>query len=63
MLKKREMKKKVKLAIKNITQACSNNNENLLELAVIAAQHRATLGEKYLLLVKRCLGDIKQIIK
>ena len=38
MLKKRRDEKKVKLAIKNITQACSNNNENLLELAVIAAQ-------------------------
>ena len=44
-IKEKRDEKKVKLAIKNITQACSNNNGNLLELAVIAAQHRATLGE------------------
>ena len=44
-IKEKRDEKKVKLAIKNITQACSNNNGNLLELAVKAAQHRATLGE------------------
>ncbi|MEC7646546.1 MAG: methylmalonyl-CoA mutase [Bacteroidota bacterium] len=37
--------KKVKNALKKITNACNNTSENLLELAVYAAKHRATLGE------------------
>ena len=37
--------KKVKNALKKITNACKNKNQNLLELAIYAAEHRATLGE------------------
>ena len=36
---------KVKDALNNITKCCGNNKGNLLDLAVIAARHRATLGE------------------
>lgn len=36
---------KVKEALKQITEAAKTGNENLLELAVEAARHRATLGE------------------
>jgi len=32
-------------ALDDITQAAANNEGNLLELAIIAARHRATLGE------------------
>lgn len=35
----------VKLALEKITDSCKSNNDNLLELAVEAAQERATLGE------------------
>ena len=35
----------VKLALEKITDSCKSNNGNLLELAVEAAQERATLGE------------------
>ena len=44
-IKKERDEKKVKLALDNITNACKNNSGNLLELAIIAAQLRATLGE------------------
>lgn len=32
-------------ALNNLTEACRSNKGNLLDLAVIAARHRATLGE------------------
>ncbi len=35
----------VKKALSEITKACVNQNKNLLELAVVAAKYRATLGE------------------
>ena len=35
----------MKNALKKITNACNNTNQNLLELAIYAAEHRATLGE------------------
>ncbi len=37
--------KKVKTALNELTDACNNTNANLLELAVVAAKNRATLGE------------------
>ena len=37
--------KKVKTALNELTAACNNTNANLLELAVVAAENRATLGE------------------
>ena len=37
--------KKVKTALNELTAACNNTNANLLELAVVAAANRATLGE------------------
>ena len=37
--------KKVKTALNELTAACKNTNANLLELAVVAAENRATLGE------------------
>ena len=37
--------KKVKTALNELTAACNNTNTNLLELAVVAAKNRATLGE------------------
>jgi len=37
--------KKVKTALNKLTAACNNTNANLLELAVVAAENRATLGE------------------
>ena len=36
---------KVKTALENLTRAAQNKDKNLLELAVIAAKERATLGE------------------
>ena len=36
---------KVKISLTSLTSACKNNSENLLELAIIAARERATLGE------------------
>ncbi|MDA9808396.1 methylmalonyl-CoA mutase [Flavobacteriales bacterium] len=36
---------KVKTALNELTAACNNTNANLLELAVVAAKNRATLGE------------------
>ncbi|ARN77514.1 methylmalonyl-CoA mutase [Nonlabens spongiae] len=36
---------KVKTALENLTRAAQNKDQNLLELAVIAAKERATLGE------------------
>ncbi|MEC9303626.1 MAG: methylmalonyl-CoA mutase [Bacteroidota bacterium] len=43
-LKKNRNNKKVKKILSKITDAC-NNNDNLLELAILAAEERATLGE------------------
>tara|TARA_B100000927_G_scaffold278474_1_gene261167 strand:- start:13 stop:3027 length:3015 start_codon:yes stop_codon:yes gene_type:complete len=43
-LRKRRDNKKVEKLLTKITKACMNN-ENLLELAVLAAEERATLGE------------------
>ena len=37
--------KKVKAALKKLTSGCNDTNANLLELAVVAARNRATLGE------------------
>ena len=36
---------KVNLALQELTKACKNKNKNLLELSIIAARERATLGE------------------
>ncbi len=36
---------KVKSALENLTKAAQDKNQNLLELAVVAARERATLGE------------------
>ena len=44
-IKKERNQKNVNLALDNITKACKNNSGNLLELAIIAAKERATLGE------------------
>ncbi|MCX7953873.1 MAG: methylmalonyl-CoA mutase [Bacteroidales bacterium] len=44
-VKKNRDSKKVEDLLNRITEACKNNNENLLELAIEAAKHRATLGE------------------
>ena len=43
-LKKSRNNKKIKKILSKITSAC-NNDENLLELAILAAEERATLGE------------------
>lgn len=45
LIKANRNKKQVNIALKNLTDAAKNNNKNLLELAVIAAKERATLGE------------------
>lgn len=37
--------KKVEAALQKITEAAETGNGNLLELAIVAARHRATLGE------------------
>ncbi len=44
-IKKERNQKNINLALDNITKACKNNSGNLLELAIIAAKERATLGE------------------
>jgi methylmalonyl-CoA mutase len=44
-LKKERDEKAVEAALKNITQACAKKTGNLLELAIVAARARATLGE------------------
>ena len=44
-IKKIRNNDKVKDALSNITKCCENNKGNLLDLAVVAAKHRATLGE------------------
>ena len=37
--------KKVQNALEQLTNACNNKEQNLLNLAVYAAEQRATLGE------------------
>ena len=44
-LKESRNEQEVQLALKNIKEACSDQTQNLLELAIIAAQKHATLGE------------------
>ena len=44
-IKKTRNNKNVNLALEEITKCCKNNKGNLLELAIIAAQERASLGE------------------
>ena len=44
-IKKTRDNKKVKSILKQLTNACYNKKENLLELAINAAEERATLGE------------------
>ena len=44
-IKNSRSNKKVKKALDNITKACNKNNDNLLKLAINAAEQRATLGE------------------
>ena len=44
-IKKTRDNKKVKSILKRLTNACYNKEENLLELAINAAEERATLGE------------------
>ena len=49
---------KVKESLQSLTKACKTDNQNLLELAIIAARNRATLGE--ILVWNKFLVDIKQ---
>ena len=44
-IKKERKEENVQQSLYNLTEACKSQNENLLELAVIAAKNRATLGE------------------
>ncbi len=44
-IKKERNEENVQQSLYNLTEACKSQNENLLELAVIAAKNRATLGE------------------
>ena len=44
-IKKTRNEKDVTIALENITLACEHEDKNLLKLAVIAAEKRATLGE------------------
>ena len=44
-IKRSRDNKKVRDALKKLTNACKNNKQNLLDLAVHAAEQRATLGE------------------
>ena len=44
-IKKSRNNQKVENALKQLTKACNNTEENLLDLAVYAAEQRATLGE------------------
>ena len=44
-IKKDRNEENVQQSLYNLTKACRSQNENLLELAVIAAKNRATLGE------------------
>jgi methylmalonyl-CoA mutase len=45
VIKKSRNQQKVNEALLHITEACKNKEANLLELAIEAARHRATLGE------------------
>ena len=44
-IKKSRDNKKVKYLLKQLTNACKTQKENLLELAILAAEEKATLGE------------------
>jgi len=44
-VKETRNQKKVEQILSKLTQACKNNKDNLLEIAIEAAQERATLGE------------------
>ncbi len=44
-IKKERDAPEVAKALNNLTQACRDKTNNLLEYAIIAAQHRATIGE------------------
>ncbi len=61
-LKRTRNNKEVQLALSNIEKAAKENKGNLLELAVVAARHRATLGEISMAL-ENVFGRYKAVIR
>lgn len=61
-LKKERNNKEVQIALENIKKACETGKNNLLELSVIAAQKRATLGE-ISFAIEKVYGRYKAVIR
>ncbi len=61
-LKKERNNEEVLIALENIKKACETGKNNLLELSVIAAQKRATLGE-ISFAIEKVYGRYKAVIR
>ena len=61
-LKKERNNEEVQIALENIKKACETGKNNLLELSVIAAQKRATLGE-ISFAIEKVYGRYKAVIR
>lgn len=61
-LKKERNNEDVQIALENIKKACETGKNNLLELSVIAAQKRATLGE-ISFAIEKVYGRYKAVIR
>lgn len=61
-LKKERNNQEVQIALENIKKACETGKSNLLELSVIAAQKRATLGE-ISFAIEKVYGRYKAVIR
>lgn len=61
-LKKERNNQEVQIALENIKKACETGKNNLLELSVIAAQQRATLGE-ISFAIEKIYGRYKAVIR
>lgn len=61
-LKKERNSEEVQIALENIEKACETGKNNLLELSVIAAQKRATLGE-ISFAIEKVYGRYKAVIR
>ncbi len=61
-LKKERNNEEVQIALENINKACETGKNNLLELSVIAAQKKATLGE-ISFAIEKVYGRYKAVIR